>query len=64
MYDWIYFRVTGKTVVGILSWISSKTVKKIQEKNSNVAISSVNCLVYCLDERELTHKLAKRQDAF
>ena len=48
-----------------LQVISSKTVKKnLGEKLQNVAISSVNCLVYCLDERELTHKLAKRQDAF
>ena len=48
-----------------LQVISSKTVKKNSgEKLQNVAISSVNCLVYCLDERELTHKLAKRQDAF
>ena len=48
-----------------LQVISSKTVKKNSgEKLQNVAISSVNCLVYCFDERELTHKLAKRQDAF
>ena len=48
-----------------LQVISTKTVKKNSgEKLQNVAISSVNCLVYCLDERELTHKLAKRQDAF
>ena len=48
-----------------LQVISSKTVKKNSgEKLQNVAISSVNCLVYCLDERELTHKLAKRQHAF
>ena len=33
MYYWIYFRVTGKTVVGILSRISPKTVNKIQAKN-------------------------------
>ena len=45
-----------------LQVISSKTVKKNSgEKLQNVAISSVNCLVYCLDERELTQKLAKRQ---
>ena len=32
---------------------------KIQEKKLQiVTISSVNCLVYCLDERELTQKLA------
>ena len=48
-----------------LQVISTKTVKKKSgEKLQNVAISSVNCLVYCLDERELTHKLAKRQHAF
>ena len=48
-----------------LQVISTKTVKKNSgEKLQNVAISSVNCLVYCLDERELTHKLAKRQHAF
>ena len=47
-----------------LQVISSKTVKKNSvEKLQNVAISSVNCLVYCLDERELTQKLAKRQHA-
>ena len=45
-----------------LQVISSKTVKKNSgEKLQNVAISSVNCLVYCLDEKELTQKLAKRQ---
>ena len=34
MYDWIYFRVTGKTVVYILSGLSPITVKKkIQVKN-------------------------------
>ena len=47
-----------------LQVISSKTVKKNSgEKLQNVAISSVNCLIYCLDERELTQKLAKRQHA-
>ena len=31
MYDWIYFRVTGKTVVGIT--FSYLTVKKMKAKN-------------------------------
>ena len=36
-----------------LQVISTKTVKKNSgEKLQNVAISSVNCLVYCLDKRE------------
>ena len=60
MYNWIYFRVTGQKNSG---WHFELNFSKNCKENSGkklqiVTISSVNCLVNCLDERELTQKLA------
>ena len=44
MYDWIYFRVTGKTVINAFEWTLSHNCKKNSGKKlHNVTISSTCC---------------------
>ena len=56
--------MSEKKIKGIQSfWYFDLNFSKNCKENSGkklqiVTISSVNCLVYCLDERELTQKLA------